>query len=831
VKSLLTEEKATSAVVPNPNKTRWVRHLAWLWLLLAAWLLLIIAHQFPASYSINPGEKTTADYLADFHEVETDKQGDFWRWSKPTSHLRLFPLDASMRVTVTVETSKPPPEAVRPLQLGLVNDPNPQEYKVPFGRSSFYYDTNRVRSFFPQFFSTSREGYLDKVWFSPTLEFKTDVFAPQGDRRELGMIVRLVEVSSAPVFGGFGIPTFLEIILTALIALTPYFLLRSLFKPRGQLIIVAAIPVLIWLSFVAWGRVPLAQNIELITFGTIITALTLIAARLLAVTAIYDLRFALYASKIPLPSSLSSSSRSNKVATEAKIKSPILPTLIKFTLLIPPAIVLIGMLIPQSNDPYFSKGWGSNYWANLPVWLIVILVLVALVSAFFPHIILTVLNRLPRPSLRIGLTVAVVLTIIIFTLLRTRNSYGDSEELMGRLTSYFSARQQLGDVPIMVWREREPLDFALHFLLWTLMLNFDWWKPELTYIVPSILAGAVFVLVLILLVRELTPNRAGRWLIAGTVLSSGTILVFCGYIESYTFVTLAATVYILLAVYAIKGKYSPLWAALALIFAIMLHPLAIFLGVSFVFVLVWRAGLGDTAFKWRMLIREALASGVCMAAGVASLLLLFAFYGYNWRRWSISQKQLGGSDEGMFRPLFRVNEGTREIYPIFSFDFLIFEFNLLLRVIPLALFLILILAAWHVQKLGNLKLGIWLFVAGVLLFFLGATLIGKQPVTFLALGGVLVQFIGLWLARHTLKDPLGWLLGIAALYTFIFGATWNPDLGFVDWDLLSLQGIFVSLFVGYRLVRQETLQNIAVTVWGSALTIQSGWLIYNAFFA
>jgi hypothetical protein len=232
-----------------------------------------------------------------------------------------------------------------------------------------------------------------------------------------------------------------------------------------------------------------------------------------------------------------------------------------------------------------------------------------------------------------------------------------------------------------------------------------------------------------------------------------------------------------------------------------------------------------------MLIREALASGVCMAAGVASLLLLFAFYGYNWRRWSISQKQLGGSDEGMFRPLFRVNEGTREIYPIFSFDFLIFEFNLLLRVIPLALFLILILAAWHVQKLGNPKLGIWLFVAGVLLFFLGATLIGKQPVTFLALGGVLVQFIGLWLARHTLKDPLGWLLGIAALYTFIFGATWNPDLGFVDWDLLSLQGIFVSLFVGYRLVRQETLQNIAVTVWGSALTIQSGWLIYNAFFA
>jgi hypothetical protein len=291
----------------------------------------------------------------------------------------------------------------------------------------------------------------------------------------------------------------------------------------------------------------------------------------------------------------------------------------------------------------------------------------------------------------------------------------------------------------------------------------------------------------------------------------------------------------LLAVYALKRKCSPLWAALALIFAIMLHPLAIFLGVSFVFVLVWRAGLGEPVFKWRMFIREALASGICMAAGLASLFMLFAFYGYNWRRWSISQKQLGGSDEGMFKPLFQIDPATREIYPIFSLDYLIFELNLLMRVIPLALVLILVLAAWHVRRAGNIKVGIGLFVAGVALFFIGVTLIGRQPVTVLALGGVAVQFGGLWLARQNLKDPLGWLLGIAALYTFIFGAVWNPDLGFVDWDLLSLQGIFVSLFAGYRLTRLETrariLPRLAVTLGGCALAIQSGWLVYNAFFA
>jgi len=112
----------------------------------------------------------------------------------------------------------------------------------------------------------------------------------------------------------------------------------------------------------------------------------------------------------------------------------------------------------------------------------------------------------------------------------------------------------------------------------------------------SVLAGAVFVLVALGLARELarlrpavqkadTPADPGTGVMTALLglilLSQGYVLLFCGYVENYTFFAVSLGLYLWLALRYLRGVGSLVWPAMGLLLAVTLHLSAAILAPSF----------------------------------------------------------------------------------------------------------------------------------------------------------------------------------------------------------------------------------------------------------
>ncbi len=150
----------------------------------------------------------------------------------------------------------------------------------------------------------------------------------------------------------------------------------------------------------------------------------------------------------------------------------------------------------------------------------------------------------------------------------------------------------------------------------------------------SVLAGVLFVPVVWFLARELVAlvrlkndgedeadwSGSATVLTALVILSQGYILLFCGYVENYTFYTLASGLYLWLALRSLRIDGSLLPPAVALILALCLHLAAAVFLPSFL-VLIAHGLFRKQTF--RATLRE-LAAGVVLVLVAAWMLSLAA---------------------------------------------------------------------------------------------------------------------------------------------------------------------------------------------------------------
>lgn len=361
------------------------------------------------------------------------------------------------------------------------------------------------------------------------------------------------------------------------------------------------------------------------------------------------------------------------------------------------------------------------------------------------------------PGVRSALAVAAALPFWLFRIRHLR--WGDAYLLVASIPH--------PDVKLTyVWQA--PLDVFIHARLWQLAQRWlGWPDPIPVYWIVSTLAGVAFVWITLGLAAWLGRNRAERMLLAGLVLTLGTMQLFFGYIENYSLMTVGVLLYAWLALAALRGKTALIWPAAALALTHAFHPSTIILAPS----LLYLAGLlidrrpaqrhrGQAltpaadrtprkgGISWQQAVLSIAVPYVLVFAGVVALLTA----GHHGLDALLGADFPGGGDRQWFVPLFEVTTRWQH-YTMFSWA--------------------------HLLDIANQQL-------------MSAPLIWPSL--------ILVAL----LAWRTLPrdDQTFRLLAFMALSYLLLTLTWNPDYGGQrDWDLFSPAAVPATLLLAYVLPR------------------------------
>jgi hypothetical protein len=709
--------------------------------LVVAGLALLLAYQTAASYRVeitDPGLPTEIESV-----YAPERNADFgnYRWTAGSTTVRLRPIGAPMRVRLRIAGWRP----------GATG--NPEARITLSGRELARVQTSNT----PQdvdLYIPRTTGVLSDL----TLRIETSTFVYPGDPRDLGLVLMGVEASSGAEWPKPALPN------------------RA---PLAQVLLGAAL-------LYAAGRLGGARQRWAVVFALAASALPVVLLALdrgryaqwlwlwPVVTTTALALAATHESMGRLFSQVGAAVRSDTLPPvayigqrRAAIPAWLVPALIGMAVAVTVAHPLAALLPPDDGLTSHTR-WGLDFYTRLPGWLQWAGVAAVLAFALPPanraalHLLSGLWGYVAKGNAYVLLVVASVLSTIVLWLLRTRSSLGDSEELLSKIAGG------------SMWREREPLDYYIHFKLAHALAGLGA-TPLGVYQVTSVLAGGLAVAGVVLAAWMLAP-KGRRWLPAGLALTSGNMLLFAGYVESYTFVTLPAVWFLVAVLMYVRGTAPAYLPAALLALAMWMHPLAAFLLPVLVAALPLRR---DTPRHTLLDAGAMLAAGLLVSALVASVFLL---EGYSWERWAVARGQLGGLDPGLFKPLVNAT-GPNEYYPILSWQHLGAVVQEQLMVAPLSLATCVL--AW-------------------------------------------VAFRGRW---QTARREIA-LVAVAAASALLFSVTWNPDLGARrDWDLLSLPAIPLGLLVGALLASgwphhgngEARPYSATLAYTGSVLVAAQGW--------
>jgi len=367
--------------------------------------------------------------------------------------------------------------------------------------------------------------------------------------------------------------------------------------------------------------------------------------------------------------------------------------------------------------------------------------------------------RCNSPWCRLGLA---TLAGVVFYLFRIRHlRWGDAKILV-------KAIPYPGVKLTYVWQA--PLDVFIHAKAWALGNRlFGWPDPTPVYWILSSAAGIAFVWVLLGLANWLGRDRTERALMFGLVATLGTMQLFFGYIENYTFMTLGVLIYIWLALRALRGEVALIWPATALALTHAFHPSTIILAPSLLYVAVKTARseqdslpipptLGARKAGIRVHPRSSASYGRALISIAVPYALVFAgvvalmSFGHHGLDALLGVDFPGGGDRRWFVPLF-ATVTKWEHYTMFSVGHLVDIINEQLLAAPVVL-----------------------------------------PA--LALAAICT-----W-RRLPRRDPIFRLLALMTALYLLLTLTWNPDYGGQrDWDLFSPAAVPAALLLGYTLPR------------------------------
>jgi tetratricopeptide (TPR) repeat protein len=240
-----------------------------------------------------------------------------------------------------------------------------------------------------------------------------------------------------------------------------------------------------------------------------------------------------------------------------------------------------------------------------------------------------------------------------------------------------------------------PLDFLLHARV-AKLLNWDAFQ---TYALLSVLSGAVFVFVILLLADVMGRDGKERLLIFSVIITMGAIQLFFGYVESYSLVCVAIVLYVLFSFRYLRKNSGLILPVLAFLLAFSLHLYAVTLLPSVIYLALsgrkTRSGKGETDGK---LVKLVLSVGIVIAVAAALFIL---------QRYNPEQK---GLEYYLISPL-----GSGESsYSLFSFSHLLDLINHQLLISPIGLLICLTpVLALSIRTIWKDKLAMFLMVLSV----------------------------------------------------------------------------------------------------------------------
>jgi Flp pilus assembly protein TadD len=222
--------------------------------------------------------------------------------------------------------------------------------------------------------------------------------------------------------------------------------------------------------------------------------------------------------------------------------------------------------------------WGFGFWNVIsPRWAypllgIGLLLLVPSVnrsvSSALANLTRSASKALARfPALFSG-AVSSVLLLALFYVFRSRALvYGDGYLIRGE---YSSAAQLFSNVEIM-----KPLSAPFHQVLYRVISAVVDLSPSDTISLISAIGGVIGFWAIYRLAGLLTEDKAGKWFLLFAAMSSGSVMLFFGYVENYTWATAVGLWSLALSIGYVKGRSKLWYAVLLAVIATAFHVAAI----------------------------------------------------------------------------------------------------------------------------------------------------------------------------------------------------------------------------------------------------------------
>ncbi|MCK4403761.1 MAG: tetratricopeptide repeat protein [candidate division Zixibacteria bacterium] len=312
-----------------------------------------------------------------------------------------------------------------------------------------------------------------------------------------------------------------------------------------------------------------------------------------------------------------------------------------------------------------------------------------------------------------------------------------------------------------------PLDFLLHVKA----AKFLSWDAFQTYAVFSVLSGVVFLFLILLLGDMMGKDNKERVLIFLVIITMGTSQLFFGYVESYTLVYVAMTLYIFFSLGYLKNKNGLILPTLFFLLTFSLHLFAITLLPSLLYLIFSkRPETTETEKNKGKLTKLLLSTSMVLIVGAG----LFLLQSYNPER-----KGLGSY------LIFPLGKGE-SFYSLFSFSHLLDLINHQLLVSPV---------------------GILILLTTVLAFF----------------------------KRINLKESVVRFLLVVSICGLAYAFLVDPKLGYPrDWDLSAFTGLgytFLGLYIFlnyWRGIKTGDLRYVILTLLFTSLISTVPWIYVNA---
>jgi len=215
-----------------------------------------------------------------------------------------------------------------------------------------------------------------------------------------------------------------------------------------------------------------------------------------------------------------------------------------------------------------------------------------------------------------------------------------------------------------------PLDFLLHAKVAKLLS----WDAFQTYAVISVLAGVLFLFLILILIDMIAKEKEEKVLIFLAIITMGANQLFFGYVESYTLVYVAIIVYILFSLGYLKNKNGLLLPIFSFVLTLSLHLSALTLLPSLLYLIFSKKSREPESEKKKSrLLKFSVSVGIILIVAFS----VFLLQSYNPEKKGLSSY--------LIYPL-----GIGEnFYPLFSFAHLLDLVNHQLLVSPVGILILL----------------------------------------------------------------------------------------------------------------------------------------------